>query len=496
MKGLAVRALLFIPACIFLVGCGRQELLQVERIMESDVLKADSMISTMEEPAGRRNLALYSILRTQIDYKLYRKAESDSLIRTATDYYGKGRKSYHAAMAWYSLGCVAGENGDDVTAVDAYLNALSLFPDTLVRYFALSEQNLGIIYLNHHMDEEVVDILRSCRFNSIRLKDSTAIALCDYVIATNLFYHKEFEKARAIFNELKENRFMSYETMNCPYIQLAKISVYNDSDYVKGIEYIDTFLIRNRHRLSEGPAFSVKADAYNYQSMTDSAVFYYNLSILETDDPYTICSGYDKLSDIYSDNGDYASASLCSSKATEWMDSISSISNSDNLFRTLVKHSSLAFRPGSGRTITYALACLIIITVVILLRRNSRGTDYSGNTDISDYQFLFNQFKQGPVYNEMLSVISKREEQALKTRNLFIADFRNSLIEPRNFLISTYGLSVVEVDLCIFVYLGFQQKYFPKFFNMSPSGVRTLKQRIKQKLPEPLFSQLFFRGQD
>ena len=140
MKGLAVRALLFIPACIFLAGCGRQELLQVERIMESDVLKADSMISTMEEPAGRRNLALYSILRTQIDYKLYRKAESDSLIRTATDYYGKGRKSYHAAMAWYSLGCVAGENGDDVTAVDAYLNALSLFPDTLVRYFALSEQ--------------------------------------------------------------------------------------------------------------------------------------------------------------------------------------------------------------------------------------------------------------------------------------------------------------------------------------------------------------------
>ena len=47
--------------------------------------------------------ALYAILRTQADYKCYVPLTTDSLIRYATGYYNRNRKSYRTAMAWSVL---------------------------------------------------------------------------------------------------------------------------------------------------------------------------------------------------------------------------------------------------------------------------------------------------------------------------------------------------------------------------------------------------------
>ena len=41
--------------------------------------------------------ALYAILRTQADYKCYIPLTTDSLIRYATTYYNRSRKSYRAS---------------------------------------------------------------------------------------------------------------------------------------------------------------------------------------------------------------------------------------------------------------------------------------------------------------------------------------------------------------------------------------------------------------
>ena len=109
MKKLVGRILLFALAWVTLTSRGHNELIQIERIMESDVQKADSMIQSMNEPAGKRNQALYALLKTQIDYKMYRNADGDSTIRVATDYYGRKYKGYHAP--WHG------------TVLDAYLQS-------------------------------------------------------------------------------------------------------------------------------------------------------------------------------------------------------------------------------------------------------------------------------------------------------------------------------------------------------------------------------------
>ena len=52
---------------------------------------------------GDEARARYAILRTQADYKCYVPLTTDTLIRYATGYYNRNRKSYRTAMAWFVL---------------------------------------------------------------------------------------------------------------------------------------------------------------------------------------------------------------------------------------------------------------------------------------------------------------------------------------------------------------------------------------------------------
>lgn len=88
------------------VSCTYRDLRALGRTMETDPAAADSLLDEIPVPSCGRSLALYSLLRTQIDYKMYRTAESDSIIRIATDFYGTRYSSYYGALAWYSLGCL------------------------------------------------------------------------------------------------------------------------------------------------------------------------------------------------------------------------------------------------------------------------------------------------------------------------------------------------------------------------------------------------------
>ena len=138
------------------MGCGGQgHMRQLERLEAQLDTAPDAVRLALDSipfsSLGDEERALYAILRTQADYKCYVPLTTDTLIRYATDYYNRNRKNYRAAMAWYSLGCVYTELKHDAAAVDAYLQAQSLFPDTAVQYYGLCYQNLGQHYLNKKM---------------------------------------------------------------------------------------------------------------------------------------------------------------------------------------------------------------------------------------------------------------------------------------------------------------------------------------------------------
>lgn len=498
MKMLAGRGLLFALVGFALAGCGHNELLQIERIMESDVQKADSMIQSMNEPAGKRNQALYALLKTQIDYKLYRTFESDSLIRIATDYYGYRHKSSHAAMAWYSLGCVSGELGDEVKAADSYHTALFLFPDTLVRYYALAQQNLGAIYLYHNLDEKAVPLLKSCRINSERLSDSVVMAFCDYNLALNMLYHKKYDEAKCAFDELKENRWLSPGIREGIMLQMTKISLYGNQDYQGTINYIDTLFQTDIVNSKNGHIYSIKADAFYELGLLDSAKQYYQLSIANTAEPKTLYSCYKKLTEIASIASDSLSRTYYASKANECMDSITAISKSNIIFNSLLNHSIQDRRKG----IPLYLFLLVIFLFVggYFAKRLYQKKKEKDNMNriynaqsISDFCDEIENFKQSNVYAEILAAISKNDSFKLHDRSVLIEKCHGNLLNVRSFLMSKYALNSQEVDFCFFILLGVSQKNCQLFFNYSDSGIRTLKYRVKSKLPQPEFDYLFVK---
>ena len=144
------------------MGCGGQghmhKLEQLEAQLDTapDVVRL-ALDSIPFATLSDEEQALYAILRTQADYKCYVPLNTDTLIRYATDYYKRNRKSYRAAMAWYSLGCVYSDMKDDASAVEAYLQAQSLFPDTTVLYYQLCYQNNGRHYLRRNMPDEALE---------------------------------------------------------------------------------------------------------------------------------------------------------------------------------------------------------------------------------------------------------------------------------------------------------------------------------------------------
>ena len=176
-----------------------RRLVALEQVLEQNPDSVRSVLYAMPTPKQERSKALYTVLKTQADYKCYEPLESDSLMLEATAYYGTGKKDYYAALAYYTLGCVYDETGNDIAALEAYLKAKDLFPDTLIRYYVLNLQNIGTIYLNTIVLDEADSYLKK----SIALNPESEaktllkyveqnLTLAEYNDAVNMFEKNEF----------------------------------------------------------------------------------------------------------------------------------------------------------------------------------------------------------------------------------------------------------------------------------------------------------------
>lgn len=466
------RVLLSVLMLLTLTACSNRPLTKIERVLETDVQSADSMLNSIEPPASGRSLALYSLLKTQIDYKLYRDIPTDSVIRIATDFYGTKRKDYHAAMSWYSLGCISGEFGQDSTAADAYLTALRMFPDTLVRYYALTEQNLSYIYLRHDLLDEAIQMINKCIINANRLKDSAAIAFCELNVANSLLYRKQFSEAQGMFLKLMDSQWLSDDAKDLPFIQLSKISQHHDIDYKKSLEYIDSFIIKNQHRVPYGTAYSIKADAYYGLNMIDSAQLYYELSLTDVTDPFTICDTYRRLSEIHSFKGNKDSATYYIKQSSMWMDSTITAYNPNDIYKTIINNRNQSLSSRLKSPDYFASPHIVIIIGILLvgtllhLARNRKS-----HKEVQDFQMMIETFKNGELYGTMCEIVKTSGIPIESRRTEIENDFHSSLQGLRSYLKSSGNkLNEMDIDYCLFTMLGFKQKDFHLFFPITPSG--------------------------
>ena len=226
------------------MGCGgRLSMRQLEQL-EAQLDTAPALVRLALDSIpfallGDEERALYAILRTQADYKCYVPLTSDSLIRYATDYYNRNRKDYRAAMAWYSLGCVYTELSDDAGAVEAYLQAQSLFPDTTVLYYQLCYQNLGQHYLNKDMADEALEAYIAYH----NVAEGYDHLYADIGLAQAYIYKRMPLEAKDILEELLQHRAdMDTLSLGTVLFDLGKIEYTFSKDYDKAEEYFDQLI--------------------------------------------------------------------------------------------------------------------------------------------------------------------------------------------------------------------------------------------------------------
>ncbi len=291
----------------------RDALQHAEALMETDPHAARAVLDSIDPPptppvregrlsplrgSGKGVFALYALLRTQADYKCYVRLTSDSLPLIATNYYGTKRKTQHAALAQYYLGCTYSDMSRDLDAIDAFLRATTLFPDTTNKYYAYCQRDYGELLLQHERKVEALQAFRHYRFSDICRTDSVNVGWADWYMGEAYLYMNQAEQAEPYLLRVIANPYLSKKHHANTRFQLAKLYAFLNGDYAKAKPYIEQSIAGYKDKTIIGAAYHVKADILWHEGELDSAFYYYKKVLTCKQDTRTYCETYKKLTEL------------------------------------------------------------------------------------------------------------------------------------------------------------------------------------------------------
>ena len=498
------------------VSCGgyQRKLTQVERLLETNPAQADSLLCTISMPKGKRAKALYAILRTQADYKNYRDISDDALITQACNYYGSRKKSYHAAMAWYSRACVLSLTNDDLGAIKSYLTARDLFPDTLNRYYVICEHNLGKQYLARHLYAEAMDILELSLKNAQTIGDDVTAAYSRYNIALIDLYERRFQKAESAFLKLASNPYLPELLRTETNLQLSKIQLHYHEDTDQALRYIDRYI--NDVGFQSGAGYSIKADAFYAAGMYDSAYSYYHRSLGCETELSTESNSYSRLPELSLLLGHVDSTVYYMDRYRDCLERQHERYNQNSITTLQLRHnlekSEMLHREEKKRyvilTVSIIAVAILALSLLYLYQENRRRRRYdqlcdslirrriadeipedSLETALASSRQLF----MGSIGYTMLQELST-VDRVPEPSELSVIRHNTELYfeKPMSIMKAVApSLSQTEVMYCIFRYLGVNWRLCMELVNRSPSYSGRLKQYILKKIPQDWVKLLF-----
>ena len=345
-------------------------LVRVEEIIDTHPEKAWYMLDSLDATSLHGEArARYALLSTQADYQCYVPLTSDSLIRIATTYYGDSRRHHHAALSYYYLGCTYTELGDDARAIEAYMKACTLFPDTTVRQYALCQQNMARHYRNRNMFTESLDAFKAFRASMLLRGKPADVANADYQIALTYLYMEQWGEAEPRFRALVDNPATPRLVADNACFQLAKIACYHTEHYDEALQYLNRHIASVGDVCRLGPDYSVKGDAFLALGQTDSARHYLGLSLIPGRDVYADCNTYYKLMELDLAEGRTDSVPAYLARHTVLLDSIARMQSRAEVERVRGEH-QIAMHDRMLRhrhTRFMLLGSIVVVTLALLL---------------------------------------------------------------------------------------------------------------------------------
>ena len=519
-------------AALLCTSCQRHsavwpQLLEAEALLDTDLPAAASLLDSVDAtPLRGEDAALYAILKTQADYKRYVPLTSDSLPRLATDYYGTPyRKNYHAAMAWYSLGCYYTELKDDVQAIDAYLKAKDCFPDTTIRYYALCEQNLGRHYMNQHMYDEATAFLSHYYDYALVTNDSSALANAAYLLGQNYVHQSRFEEAEKLFHSIRTNPYSSAFIRNDVFYQLAKIAYHQHKDYSTSASYLQQYFSNATSNVQSNASWELLGFIMQDTNHPDSALHCYERALVASNDIPTRCYVYRRMADLAMASGDNDLMKECTDKYIELSDSVYALHYLSEIDSIQTAHALTlhARHVASVRHLSIfgtLAAVFLLLSLLLLANRkklkafvsytktstqlrkeelSSRLVSEEGDVSQSQLQqqrlmdsyrqriaLCREQFRQS-AYHTALFKMRNNPARALSytdAEKKKLEDFVDGLTTDLQCALSADcpSLTLEDVNFCKYYLLGFSTQMLSLLKDCSDGALRTRKSRIKSRV--------------
>lgn len=512
MSGLLILAVLIVTAC----DGSRSYLLEAESLLETDPAAADSILISNPEPQSLSNRAWYAVLKTQADYKQYLPITSDSLILSATNYYNLYRKNYRSAMAWYTRGCVYSDLNDDVSAISAFIKAMDLFPDTLVRYYALTESCLAKCYINKSMYDESLSLFNRCRNNAIRLTDSTLLSYVDFQIAIIRLYKNQYDSLDKVFLRLSQDKNLSgFYRREC-FVELAKYHICHTCQYDSASFYLDRYIHYVPTSSLKGVYYNLKGEIDYKKENYDEAFSLYLRSIENDCDIYTLTSSYKRISEISLLQGDSRKAFEYGRLYTQGIDSIRVLKSANEVAMIRIKDNAERelFKRKEFRIRTIIICIAIILTALLLLyglyirHLNSIKQRYIRFSD-NVWTTINSPIKENSTDSELLlygktKYLNSPSHYILLgekgEKDVYNKDSKAAILHDINIAFSDIIVRIIssdssinnrDIQVCLLCYLGVDIHSICEILNITGDNYRKIKSRMKDKLADSYH--LYFR---
>ena len=512
-------------------SCGSSQLQVAEALLETDPRAARAVLDSLENlPRGEADEALYAILRTQADYKCFVPLTSDTLIRKAVRYYGSRRSSHHAAMAWYSLGCVYAEGGDDIGATQAFLTAQTLFPDTTSRYYALCCQNLGHHYANRGMFDEALAAYRLfARSPAVSERDTLVNS---YHIARAYINKGLAMPAADRLDKIIAHPRASEGLKQKAHFEAAKLSCYLREEYPAAKAHAYACLKGKTF----GAVYSVLGDAFLGLGQVDSAAVCFRRALQRDEELFTQANICRKMAPLSLQLGHPDSVAYYMERYTVLADSAWRQWNGTELAELKSRHElDMQARHEKARRqqlmsvlVTVFLFVLFIVGILFLL------VDRYNKNRLIRLQHLLSKarleiLRQKEKMESMQTVPPEENRQLLQLRRqqctlsrqaflltpwakrineLDITGQELTLEQHRNLRASLAdcfadimvdlkndcpSLNLDEVYYCLYSYLGMSTNLIAQCERSNPAVLRKRKSRIRSKVSDD-WNELFFNG--
>lgn len=517
----------------------------VEEVMETNPDSARRLLDGWSEAPRLvgENQALYAILRTQTNYKCD-KPITDSIPLIATRYYGiPHRKNYHAAMAWYTLGCYYTNTQTDSLGIIAYLNALDCFPDTTNRYFRLSVQNLGQHYMNKAMLDNAIAVFERYYNLAEMAGDTRDMSYANYFLGFARLRKLDFTTADSLFVEVLQ--FPPTTLVGqLSLLNRAKIKIYNDKDYATALEMLRTYRKKLNNDRYCGSCFSYMGMCFQNLNQLDSALFYFNKTLVSTD-IYTRFNAYQGLTESsllekeeteifdYLQSYIHALDTILKQRDIEHISSLGIVHELENRKK---EYTSNLNSLGLALLLVTVIAVLLTAFIITWLKNHRKAQALAIHEDLrkselesarrdctlwrelspsekeerrNSYSIKLRQCRKlfRETASDKILVDWQKEDTSVKanepkksisgsTRMQIIDDLGQSFIDViQDLMMDAYpdAPKLIESDwlLCILSYLRVSQVRISELLSLQPGSIRKKKKRLEPKVPAEILD-IFF----